>query len=110
MPGGGHQACAAQVVWAPCAGCGPLYTGDYRVQAGDTLYAIANACGAQLDCIGASNPSITDLAVILVGQHIKIPADCSLASGSSPSSASSGKALRGNAPQLLFLALVRLMH
>ncbi len=69
------------------SGCGPLYKGDYMLQTGDTMWDVAITCGAPLECLSVSNPDIADLSVIFSGQHIKIPAACRLAAGSSPNPA-----------------------
>jgi LysM repeat protein len=46
---------------------------SYVVQAGETLSAIAGRFGVTIQAILAANPSITDPAHIVAGQHILIP-------------------------------------
>jgi murein DD-endopeptidase MepM/ murein hydrolase activator NlpD len=48
--------------------CGSVYT----VQAGDTLFKIAKACGLKVDDLLTANPSITDPNLIHAGQQIVV--------------------------------------
>lgn len=54
---------------------GPVTAGTtYRVQQGDTLYAISVRTGVLINSILAANPTITDMDQIFINQEIVIPA------------------------------------